>query len=115
MIDIQYEPSEKNKWRSIANANTTRSQTKTRRDAVALMESQAAEGFQKEVMLKQKKTMNSTDHCCKQYHVVILLVMVCGQQCKKTYSAREWENTETDLEHLHVKPFINDTSRASYI
>ena len=71
MIDIQYEPSEKNKWRSIANANTTRSQTKTRRDAVALMESQAAEGFQKEVMLKQKKTMNSTDHCCKQYHVVI--------------------------------------------
>ena len=35
------------------------------------MESQAAEGFQQEVMLKQKKTMNSTDHCCKQYHVVI--------------------------------------------
>ena len=39
--------------------------------AVTLMESQAAEGFQQEVMLKQKKTMNSTDHCCKQYHVVI--------------------------------------------
>ena len=48
--------------------------------AVALMESQAAEGFQKEVMLKQKKTMNSTDHGCKQYHIVIYLVMVCGNK-----------------------------------
>ena len=67
-------PRRRTNCHSIANARTTTSQTKTRRDEHGQWRwwsLKQRKAFSKRWCWNKKKTMNSTDHCCKQYHVVI--------------------------------------------